>query len=93
MLALSASVKCSASKCKGVGPHWDVLLLSLCNVGVGGFMGGPWVSAATTRAVLHINTLQVDGCFIGESHCAKKSLLPMAAGLTSESVVCLQTSA
>ena len=43
---------------KGGGLHLDIVLLSLINC-VGGFLGGPWICAATVRAVSHVSALTV----------------------------------
>jgi hypothetical protein len=46
-------------KCKkGSGLHWDVVLLCLINVPVALF-GGPWICAATVRAIAHLSALTV----------------------------------
>lgn len=43
---------------KGAGLHLDIVLLSLINL-VCGIMGGPWICAATVRAVSHVSALTV----------------------------------
>ena len=43
---------------KGAGLHLDLVILSLINMGCGLF-GGPWICAATVRAVAHVSALQV----------------------------------
>jgi len=43
---------------KGAGLHLDIVLLSLINFGCGVF-GGPWICAATVRAVSHVSALTV----------------------------------
>ena len=43
---------------KGCGVHLDIVLLSLINC-CGGFVGGPWICAATVRAVAHVSALTV----------------------------------
>jgi len=43
---------------KGAGLHLDVVLLSFINMGCGLF-GGPWICAATVRAVAHVSALTV----------------------------------
>merc|ERR1719288_541008 len=43
---------------KGAGLHLDIVILSLINLGCGLF-GGPWICAATVRAVAHVSALQV----------------------------------
>lgn len=46
-------------KCKkGSGLHWDVVLLSILNV-PGAVFGGPWICAATVRAIAHLSALTV----------------------------------
>ena len=46
-------------KCKkGSGLHWDVVLLSILNV-PGALVGGPWICAATVRAIAHLSALTV----------------------------------
>jgi len=46
-------------KCKkGSGLHWDVVLLSILNV-PGALFGGPWICAATVRAIAHCSALTV----------------------------------
>jgi len=46
-------------KCKkGSGLHWDVVLLCLLNV-PGALFGGPWICAATVRAIAHLSALTV----------------------------------
>lgn len=46
-------------KCKkGSGLHWDVVLLSILNV-PGALFGGPWICAATVRAIAHLSALTV----------------------------------
>lgn len=46
------------SKKKGGGLHWDILLLCLINC-CAAFFGGPWICAATVRAVAHVSALTV----------------------------------
>jgi len=43
---------------KGAGLHLDIVLLSLINL-VSGAIGGPWICAATVRAVSHVSALTV----------------------------------
>lgn len=43
---------------KGAGLHLDIVLLSLINF-ISGFFGGPWICAATVRAVSHVSALTV----------------------------------
>merc|ERR1711881_235583 len=43
---------------KGAGLHWDIVLLSLINF-ICGVFGGPWICAATVRAVSHVSALTV----------------------------------
>merc|ERR1719189_608338 len=43
---------------KGAGVHWDIVLLCLINC-LGAFMGGPWICAATVRAVAHVSALTI----------------------------------
>jgi len=43
---------------KGVGIHLDIVLLSLINT-LSSFFGGPWICAATVRAVSHVSALIV----------------------------------
>eukprot|EP00096_Caligus_rogercresseyi_P010281 TRINITY_DN3693_c0_g1_i3.p1 TRINITY_DN3693_c0_g1~~TRINITY_DN3693_c0_g1_i3.p1 ORF type:complete len:772 (-),score=126.01 TRINITY_DN3693_c0_g1_i3:63-2378(-) len=43
---------------KGNGLHWDIVLLSFINC-VGSFVGGPWICAATVRAVAHVSALTI----------------------------------
>ena len=43
---------------KGRGVHWDIVLLSLCN-SISGLFGGPWICAATVRAMSHLAALTV----------------------------------
>merc|ERR1719346_772255 len=43
---------------KGAGLHLDIVLLSLMNM-VCAFFGGPWICAATVRAVSHVSALTV----------------------------------
>jgi len=43
---------------KGAGLHLDIVLLSLINFG-SGILGGPWICAATVRAVSHVSALTV----------------------------------
>ena len=43
---------------KGAGLHLDIVLLSLINL-VSGIVGGPWICAATVRAVSHVSALTV----------------------------------
>jgi solute carrier family 4 anion exchanger 2 len=43
---------------KGGGLHLDIVLLSLINL-ICGFFGGPWICAATVRAVSHVSALTV----------------------------------
>ena len=44
------------SSSKGNGLHLDIVLLSLINF-VGSIFGGPWICAATVRAVSHVSAL------------------------------------
>lgn len=43
---------------KGAGLHLDIVLLSLINFGCA-VLGGPWICAATVRAVSHVSALTV----------------------------------
>ena len=43
---------------KGGGVHWDIVLLCLINC-LGAIFGGPWICAATVRAVSHVSALTV----------------------------------
>ena len=43
---------------KGAGLHLDIVVLALINLGCGLF-GGPWICAATVRAVAHVSSLTV----------------------------------
>ena len=43
---------------KGAGLHLDIVILGLINMGCGLF-GGPWICAATVRAVAHVSSLTV----------------------------------
>ena len=43
---------------KGNGLHLDIVLLSLINF-LGSIFGGPWICAATVRAVSHVSALTV----------------------------------
>ena len=43
---------------KGAGLHLDIVILSLINM-VSGTFGGPWICAATVRAVSHVSALTV----------------------------------
>ena len=43
---------------KGAGLHLDIVIISLINLGCGLF-GGPWICAATVRAVAHVSALTV----------------------------------
>lgn len=43
---------------KGGGVHWDIVLLCLINC-LSSFLGGPWICAATVRAVAHVSALTV----------------------------------
>ena len=43
---------------KGGGLHLDIVLLSFINC-LGSFFGGPWICAATVRAVSHVSALSV----------------------------------
>jgi hypothetical protein len=43
---------------KGGGLHWDIVLLCGINC-LGTFVGGPWICAATVRAVSHVSALTV----------------------------------
>merc|ERR1719411_1041599 len=43
---------------KGAGLHLDIVVISLINLGCGLF-GGPWICAATVRAVAHVSALTV----------------------------------
>ena len=45
---------------KGAGLHLDIVLLSLINFACGAF-GGPWICAATVRAVSHVSALAIMG--------------------------------
>jgi len=45
---------------KGAGLHWDIVLLSIINF-ICGVFGGPWICAATVRAVSHVSALTVTG--------------------------------
>ena len=47
---------------KGAGVHWDIVLLCLINC-LGAFIGGPWICAATVRAVAHVSSLVGSLCF------------------------------
>ena len=47
---------------KGAGVHWDIVLLCLINC-LGAFIGGPWICAATVRAVAHVSSLVGILCF------------------------------
>ena len=46
------------SGAKGNGLHLDIVLLSLINF-VGSIFGGPWICAATVRAVSHVSALTI----------------------------------
>ena len=46
------------SSAKGNGLHLDIVLLSLINF-AGSIFGGPWICAATVRAVSHVSALTV----------------------------------
>lgn len=43
---------------KGSGFHLDIVLVCMMNM-VCGFIGGPWLSAATVRSVSHVSALTV----------------------------------
>jgi len=43
---------------KGAGLHLDIVLLCFVNM-IGTFVGGPWICAATVRAVSHVSALTV----------------------------------
>ncbi len=43
---------------KGVGLHWDIVLLCSINC-LSSVMGGPFICAATVRAVAHVSALTV----------------------------------
>merc|ERR1719245_2293800 len=43
---------------KGAGVHWDIVLLCIINC-LGAFFGGPWICAATVRAVAHVSSLTI----------------------------------
>jgi len=43
---------------KGSGFHLDIVLVCLLNMG-SGFMGAPWVCAATVRSVAHVSAVTV----------------------------------
>ena len=43
---------------KGAGVHWDIVLLCLINC-LGAFFGGPWICAATVRAMAHVSSLTI----------------------------------
>eukprot|EP00095_Tigriopus_kingsejongensis_P009937 maker-scaffold1000_size72005-snap-gene-0.9 protein:Tk09937 transcript:maker-scaffold1000_size72005-snap-gene-0.9-mRNA-1 annotation:"anion exchange" len=43
---------------KGGGLHLDIILLSFINL-LSAFLGGPWICAATVRAVAHVSALTV----------------------------------
>lgn len=43
---------------KGRGVHWDIVLLCICNM-IAGLFGGPWICAATVRAMSHLGALTV----------------------------------
>ena len=43
---------------KGAGLHWDIVLLSIINA-ISAIFGGPWLCAATVRAVAHVSALTV----------------------------------
>lgn len=43
---------------KGSGLHMDIVLLAIINC-LSGFFGGPWICAATVRAVSHVSALTV----------------------------------
>ena len=43
---------------KGTGVHWDIVLLCAINC-LGSLIGGPWICAATVRAVSHVSALTV----------------------------------
>ncbi|XP_040568533.1 band 3 anion transport protein isoform X2 [Lepeophtheirus salmonis] len=43
---------------KGNGLHWDIVLLCIINC-LGAFFGGPWICAATVRAVAHVSALTI----------------------------------
>jgi solute carrier family 4 anion exchanger 2 len=46
------------TKVKGGGLHWDIVLLSFINCLSSAF-GGPWICAATLKAVAHVSALTV----------------------------------
>ena len=51
--------KCSkGNNSKGVGVHWDIVLLCAINC-AGSIIGGPWICAATVRAVSHVSALTI----------------------------------
>lgn len=43
---------------KGSGFHWDIVLVCILNVGCG-FLGAPWICAATVRSVAHVSAVTV----------------------------------
>ena len=58
---------------KGAGVHWDIVLLCLINC-LGAFIGGPWICAATVRAVAHVSSLVGILCFNFSPNTLKVSL-------------------
>ena len=46
------------SSAKGNGLHLDIVLLSIINF-IGSIFGGPWICAATVRAVSHVSALTI----------------------------------
>ena len=48
----------SAPNFKGTGVHWDIVLLCIINC-LGSLIGGPWICAATVRAVSHVSAVTV----------------------------------
>merc|ERR1719480_535646 len=70
---------------KGAGLHLDIVILSLINLGCGLF-GGPWICAATVRAVAHVSALTVfsASAIPGES--------PKAIGVRDQRVIFLVVS-
>ena len=43
---------------KGAGLHLDIVIISFINL-ICGLFGGPWICAATVRAVAHVSALTV----------------------------------
>ena len=43
---------------KGAGLHWDIVLLCIINA-ISAIFGGPWICAATVRAMAHATALTV----------------------------------